>query len=121
MSAEYSIDTSIHDMPNLFTIKPFIVAHLAEVKGMLLTEYDEKETMELFREEGKAEGLAEGKAEGLAEGLAKGLEQSFFHTIASYRDCGIVDEEIIKKVMARFHMTEGQSREYVKRFDASNL
>gem|GEM_PF-3926147 len=113
MSAEYSIDTSIHDMPNLFTIKPFIVAHLAEVKGMLLMEYDEKETMELFREEGKAEGLA--------EGLAKGLEQSFFHTIASYRDCGIVDEEIIKKVMARFHMTEGQSREYVKRFDASNL
>ena len=39
-------------MPDDFFIKPFLMAHRAEVKGMLLTEYNEAETMELFREEG---------------------------------------------------------------------
>ena len=31
---------------------------------MLLTEYNEAEQMELFREEGRAEGRAEGRSEG---------------------------------------------------------
>ena len=34
---------------------------------MLLTEYNEKETMELFKEEGRAEGRAEGRTEGKEE------------------------------------------------------
>ena len=36
-------------------IKPFLEAHRAEVKGMLLTEYNEAETMELFKEDGRRE------------------------------------------------------------------
>ena len=52
-----AIDRAITDMPNDFVIKPFLMAHRAEVKGMLLTEYKEAETMELFKEEGRAEGI----------------------------------------------------------------
>ena len=37
-------------------IKPFLEAHRAEVKGMLLEEYNETEVMELFKEEGREEG-----------------------------------------------------------------
>ena len=47
-----AIDRAIADMPDDFFIKPFLMAHRAEVKGMLLTEYNEAETMELFKEEG---------------------------------------------------------------------
>ena len=36
-------------------IKPFLEAHRAEVKGMLLAEYNEAETMELFKEDGRKE------------------------------------------------------------------
>ena len=39
---------------------------------MLLTEYDEVATMELFKEEGRAEGIAIGEARGEARGEAKG-------------------------------------------------
>ena len=39
---------------------------------MLLTEYNEAQAMELFREEGRAEGRAEGRVEGRAEGRAEG-------------------------------------------------
>ena len=55
-----AVDRAITDMPDDFLIKPFLVSHRAEVKGMLLTEYNEAEQMELFREEGRAEGRAEG-------------------------------------------------------------
>ena len=37
---------------NDFVIKPFLVAHRAEVKGMLLTEYNEAEAMEKFEQDG---------------------------------------------------------------------
>jgi len=40
---------------------------------MLLTEYDEAKTMELFKEEGRAEGRAEGCAEGRVEGREQGF------------------------------------------------
>ena len=42
-------------MPDDFLIKPFLEIHRAEVKGMLLAEYNEAETMELFKEDGRRE------------------------------------------------------------------
>ena len=50
--AESAIDLAIDAMPDDFVIKPFLEAHRAEVKGMLLAEYNQAETMELFKEEG---------------------------------------------------------------------
>ena len=55
-----------------FIIKVTLERHRAEVKGMLLTEYNEAQAMELFREEGRAEGRVEGRAEGRLEGRAEG-------------------------------------------------
>ena len=42
---------------------------------MCITEYDEKETMELFREEGREEGIKEGREEGIKEGREDGREE----------------------------------------------
>ena len=56
-------------MPDDFVIMPYLEAIREEVKSMLLTEYNEGKTMELFKEEGRAEGLAEGRAEGREEGM----------------------------------------------------
>jgi hypothetical protein len=52
-----AIDEAIDGMPDGFEVKPFLVAHKAEVRGMLLTEYDEARTMELFKKEGREEGI----------------------------------------------------------------
>ena len=62
-SLEKAIDKAINEMPDGFAIKKFIAANRAEVKDMCLTEYDEMETMELFREESREEGREEGKKE----------------------------------------------------------
>ena len=58
-----AVDRAITAMPDDFLIKPFLILHRMEVKGMLLTEYNEAETMELFREEGRKEGREEGREE----------------------------------------------------------
>ena len=54
-----AIDQAITAMPDDFIIKPFLVVHKAEVKGMLIEEYNETEVMELFKEEGREEGREE--------------------------------------------------------------
>ena len=51
------IDGAISAMPSDFLIKPFLEAHRAEVNGMLLTEYDEAEQMELFKRDARMETL----------------------------------------------------------------
>ena len=48
-------------MPNDFEIKDFLISNRAEVKDMCLTEYNETETMEMLRQEGRQEGRQETK------------------------------------------------------------
>ncbi len=62
-----AIDSAIREMPDDFLIKKFIIANQAEVKNMCLTEYDEEEVMEMFKEEGREEGREEGIKEGIKE------------------------------------------------------
>ena len=69
MSAEEAVNKVISEMPGNFILKPFLEIHQAEVKGMLLTEYNETETMNLFKEEG------------LKEGIEKGIEKGIFSTL----------------------------------------
>ena len=42
---------------------------------MLLTEYNEAETMQLFKEEGRKEGKEEGRKEGKEEGRKEGRKE----------------------------------------------
>ncbi len=65
---EAAIDRAIHDMPKDFEIRNFLISNFlisnrAEVKDMCLTEYNETETLELFRQEGRQEGRLEGQQE----------------------------------------------------------
>ena len=51
-----AVDSALEAMPEEFGLKKFLVANKAEVKQMCITEYNEAETMEQFREEGREEG-----------------------------------------------------------------
>ena len=71
MNIEESIDKALNDMPKDFEIRPFLMANRVGVKKMLLTEYNEAETMALFKEEGREEGLKEGIEKGVQKGITK--------------------------------------------------
>ncbi len=53
------MDKALDDMSDDYVIKPFLMAHRAEVEIMCITEYNENETMNLFKEEGRLEGIIE--------------------------------------------------------------
>ena len=55
MPLDVAVDAALDDMPMEFQIRPFLETNRVEVKKMLLTEYNEAKTMEMF----KAEGLEE--------------------------------------------------------------
>ena len=59
MEIEPAIDKALDEMPDDYLIKPFLQANRVGVKKMLLTEYNETETMALFKEEGREETLLE--------------------------------------------------------------
>lgn len=56
MGIEDAIDNALGKMPEDSVLKSFLIANKAEVKQMCITEYNEAETMEQFREEGRKEG-----------------------------------------------------------------
>ena len=94
---ETAADRAIMEMPDDYEIKPFLAAHRAEVKGMLLTEYDEAKAMNRFYEDGRTEGRAEGIT-GVVDIL---------------RSDGKTDSEIIERIESRFGLTQEQAEGYV--------
>ena len=86
-------------------IKPFLEAHRAEVKGMLLEEYNETEVMELFKEEGGIEGREEGRAEGREEArnfifksLVSGCQSGSIKIDFAAQLAGMSVEEFLEKM-----------------------
>lgn len=57
---EYAIDFCIEEN----VLREFLKKNRSEVMGSILTDYNEKETMEAFYKDGKEDGLEEGRLEG---------------------------------------------------------
>ena len=53
---EDAVDKAIEGMSDDFVIRKFLIGHRAEVKDMCITEYNEAETMQMIREEGREAG-----------------------------------------------------------------
>jgi len=53
------MDKAIADMPEDYVIREFLNEHQSEVKSMCLTEYDEAETMQMFKEEARCDARIE--------------------------------------------------------------
>ena len=70
---EAAIDAAISEMPEEFTIRPFLLSNKAEVKRMCITEYNEARVRAEDREEGREEGRIEGRMEGRMEGRIETL------------------------------------------------
>ena len=61
MEIEAAVDHAINQMPSDYVIRNFLIGHRAEVRNMCITEYNEAETMQMFKEEGRKEGREEGQ------------------------------------------------------------
>ena len=71
VGAEQAANEALDSLPD-GEVKNYILSQKGEVIDMLLTEYDEEETLKVVAEDARAEGEAIGMAKGEAIGVAKG-------------------------------------------------
>ena len=64
-AVEDAVDMALDEMPEDYQIRQTLIGNRAEVKDMFITEYNEAETMQLFRADGYADGIAHGEALGM--------------------------------------------------------
>ena len=99
MDISVAVDKAINEMPDDFEIKSFLIGHKAEVTNMCLTEYNEAETMNMFKEEGREEGLEQARAE-IVENMLKKNK-----TIEEIVDFCNLPEDFVREVEKRMHVT----------------
>ncbi len=73
MNIDEAVDKTINELPKDFEIRSFLIGHRAEVKSMCITEYNEEETMELFKEQYLKRG-EQNKANEMAELMIRANE-----------------------------------------------
>ncbi len=59
MGIEEAVEHALADMPDTFSIREYLIENRAEVQMICLTEYNEAETMNMFKEEGRLENQQE--------------------------------------------------------------
>lgn len=64
MELEEAVNKALDDMPDDYELREQLLAHRAEVVGMWINEYNEEETMQMFKEEGIKIGEQRGRQEG---------------------------------------------------------
>ena len=100
-SADSAIDRAIFAMPDDFVIKPFLEAHRVEVKGMLLTEYNEAKQMQLFKEDGRREGIEEGMEIGVINTLISLVEDGILTVKDAATRAGVTEAAFQQKMAAK--------------------
>lgn len=111
MEIESAVDKAISEMPEDFEIRMFLIGHKSEVKSMCLTEYNEAETMEMFKAEAREEGLAEGRKEGRAE---ERLHSAVLFVQDKLED-DIPRDKIIEKLVRLYGMKEREAKELIEK------
>ncbi len=103
-----AVNRAIEALPEDSEIRKFLEKNRAEVTGMCLREYDEKRTMELFKNEWKEEGRQEGLDEGLDEGAKMmGSLMSILYSVGKMDDAtrAVEDKEFREKLYKEYGIT----------------
>ena len=93
MEIDAAVDRAVEEIPEDFLLRDFLVANRAEVKDTCLTEYDEAETMQMFKEEGRKEGIVEGRKESLVESIKELMKNLKISTEQAMDALGIPEDK----------------------------
>ena len=87
---EKAVDRAVNECIKEGILAKFLSMHKAEVTGMILTDYDEEKTMEMFKREYRHDGYSEGRLEG--EQIGRNLEK--LNIAMKMKAKGMSDKEI---------------------------
>ena len=103
--AEEAVTLAIDECIENGVLVEFLLEHKAEVVDMCLTEYNEEETMEMFKEEARAEGREEGRQLGKVEGV--------MDTLISLVEDGLLP---VEKAAERMNVSVEQFEQQMKNY-----
>ena len=75
LELEEAVNKALGDMPDNYELREQLLAHRAEVVGMWINEYNEEETMQMFKEEGIKIGEQRGEQRGIKIGEQRGRQE----------------------------------------------
>ena len=107
-AVEKAITECIHE--NI--LRDFLLKNRAEAKAMSIYEYDEAKTMRMFRDEGYDEGYGDGNQDGIQTG-------KILATIETCLEFNLSSDDILQKLMTKFHLSENEAQEYLDKYDNS--
>ena len=94
-----AIDEAVKECIEKGILADFLKKHIAEVRTVLLTEFDEERDYKIiaegFKELYKEEGLEEGRKEGIKEGRKEGIKEGKENLIKTMLSNGKTKKEII--------------------------
>ena len=94
VGAEQAANEALDSLPE-GEVKDYILSQKGEVIDMLLTEYDEEETLKVVAEDARAEGQRKGEAIGMAKGEAIGVAKGEAIGVAKGEAIGVAKGEAI--------------------------
>ena len=112
VGAEQAANEALDSLPE-GEVKDYILSQKGEVIDMLLTEYDEEETLKVVAEDARAEGEAIGMAKGEAIGVAKG-EDRLAALVSAMVQSGADQESILKASTDPEYRKEMYARYHIK-------
>ena len=116
VGAEQAANEALDSLPD-GEVKDYILSQKGEVIDMLLTEYDEEETLKVVAEDAEARGKAIGMAKGEAIGVAKGRtlgEDQLASLISAMVQNGADQEAILKASTDPVYRKEMYSKYHIE-------
>ena len=116
VGAEQAANEALDSLPE-GEVKNYILSQKGEVIDMLLTEYDEEETLKVVAEDARAEGQRKGEAIGMAKGEAIGVakgEDRLASLVSSMVQSGADQEAILKASTDPEYRKEMYARYHIK-------
>lgn len=104
-----AVDGAVDDCIEQGVLKDFLLKHKAEVKQMILTEYDEELHIQSEKEIARDEGLRQGLEQGVAALILDNLEE------------GVPRERILAKLQKRFALTAEAALTYYDKYTAAGI
>ena len=115
VGAEQAANEALDSLPE-GEVKNYILSQKGEVIDMLLTEYDEEETLKVVAEDARAEGQRKGEAIGMAKGEAIGVtkgEDRLASLVSAMVQSGADQESILKASTDREYRKEMYARYHI--------
>ncbi len=96
MSNSDAVDKAVDSCIEEGILSDFLIKHRAEVKDMVLTEFNEKVFVNGIRAEGREEGLAEGISQGRTKEIFESVQEGDYPPERGAQKLGISPEEFLK-------------------------